>query len=600
MNSADIRQKFLKFFEKRGHVVIPSASLIAFDERGVTDATLFNTSGMQPLVPYLLGEEHPKGKRLVNVQKCLRTIDIDEVGDNTHLTFFEMLGNWSLGDYFKEESIKWSYELLTDKEEGFGLDPKRLYITVFGGNADAPQDNESFEIWKKYVPENRIYFLTWNGKKEPNWWDAGENGPAGPDTEIFYDLTGTLGDMTKEEYLAADERQDIVEIWNNVFMEYLKKDGKVIGKLSQKNVDTGAGLERWATVLQEKKSVFETDLFAPLMSVITEHTKSKDEVAKRIIADHVRAAVFMISDGVVPSNTAQGYVLRKLIRRARYYLDSIDLTERNGGFLALAFLASTILELYKGSGYSFDTKKIDEVISTEEIYFHAHMHAGKKTIEKIMKEKGGLSGEDIFLMYSTYGYPFELIKDIAQENNIKIDEDDFLKRREEHKRLSQAGAEQKFKGGLAGHSEMEVKYHTATHLLHQALHDVLGEEVGQKGSNITPERLRFDFSFPRKMTDEEKKRVEEIINEKISAALPVHKVVMLKAEAKKTGARHFFGEKYPDEVSVYYIGASLEDAYSKEFCGGPHVENIGTLGTFKILKEEAVSAGVRRIKAVLE
>ncbi len=586
MNSAEIRQKFLKFFEKKGHTIIPSASLVTPDEKGVTNSTLFNSSGMQPLVPYLLGEKHEAGTRLADAQKCVRTIDIDEVGDNTHLTFFEMLGNWSLGDYFKEESIKWSYELLTDKEEGLGLEPSRLYVTVFGGNSDAPKDMESYEIWKKYIPENRIYFLTWNGKKEPNWWDAGENGPAGPDTEIFYDLTGKLGDLTKEEYLAADERQDVVEIWNNVFMEYLKKDSKVVGKLDQKNVDTGAGLERWATVLQGKKSVFETDIFD-----FANHPSSRQD---RIVADHVRAAIFIISDGVIPSNTDRGYVLRRLIRRA--VINKGNVVE----------IAKKAIEQY-GNLYGLAEKKeeILNVISEEVTKFAKTLEQGIPEAQKyIMKAETGnlkmIPGNVAFKLQQSYGVPLELTQELAREKGLEVDMEGAMEESKKHQEISKAGSEQKFKGGLAGHSDVEVRYHTATHLLHQALHDVLGDEVMQKGSNITPDRTRFDFSFPRKLTDEEKKRVEEIVNEKISANLPVNKVLMKKEEAEKTGARHFFDQKYPEEVSVYYIGENLDTAYSKEFCGGPHVENTGVIGKFRITNEESSSAGVRRIKAVLE
>jgi len=575
MESGEIRQRFLKFFGKRGHAIIPSASLVPENDPSV----LFTTAGMQPLVPYLLGESHPQGKRLANVQKCVRTQDIDDVGDNTHDTFFEMLGNWSLGDYFKEESIKWSYELLTDKEEGLGLDPKRLYITVFGGNNDAPRDTESLEIWKKYMPENRIYFLTWNGKKEPNWWDAGDNGPAGPDTEIFYDLTGKLGDMTKEEYLAADERQEVVEIWNNVFMEYLKKDGKVVGKLNKKNVDTGAGLERWAMMLQEKNNIFETDLFLPLMTVLNQCPEIKSEKAKRIIADHLRTAVFMIADGVMPSNTERGYILRRLIRRAYFH-------HKN-----LSPVVQAVLDhpSYRRV-YQFHPKT-QEVIAEEIAKFEKTLDLGLKQFEK---------GVDPFVLFTTYGFPVELTTEIAGERGIEIDRRKFEEDFKKHQEISRIGAEQKFKGGLSGNSEIEVKYHTTTHLLHQALHEVLGEGVEQRGSSITPERLRFDFSFSRKMTDEEKAMVEEVVNRKINENLPVKKIVMPKFEAEKSGARHFFNEKYPAEVSVYFIGQNLESAYSKEFCGGPHVESTGLLGRFKILKEEAVSAGVRRVRAILE
>ena len=407
MQSADIRQKFLKFFEKRGHKIIPSASLVP-DKND--SSVLFTTAGMQPLVPYLLGNPHPEGKRLVNIQKCVRTQDIDEVGDNTHDTFFEMLGNWSLGDYFKEDAIKWSYELLTSKEEGFGLDPNRLYITVFGGNDDAPKDVESFEIWKKYMPENRIYFLTWNGKKEPNWWDAGDNGPAGPDTEMFYDITPNgLGDLSKEEYLKADDEQKVVEIWNDVFMQYIKKDGKVVDKLQSKNVDTGAGLERLAMVLQGKDNIFETDLFVSIM----------EPANSRIVADHIRTSVFMIADGVVPANTDRGYILRRLIRRA--YVRNHD--------LAPVVEAVMRHKSYQGV-YTFNPET-DRIISEEVVKFKKALEAGLKQVEK---------GADPFILFTSYGLPLEIIEEVTT-----VDRDKFHKQMEEHKQISSTAGEQKFK-----------------------------------------------------------------------------------------------------------------------------------------------------------
>lgn len=578
MNSAEIREKFLKFFEKRGHAIIPSASLVPENDPTV----LFNTAGMQPLVPYLMGESHPMGVRLANVQKCVRTGDIDDVGDNRHLTFFEMMGNWSLGDYFKEDAIKWSYEFLTSKEEGLGLSADRLYVTIFEGDENTPLDGESKKVWMSLgIPEHRIYPLG----ADDNWWSAGENGPCGPDTEMFYDMGGGLGDLSKDAFVQAVKEEKAIEIWNDVFMEFIKKDGKVVGKLAKKNVDTGAGLERMTAVMQGKRTAYDTDIFSPIISKIKELAKKSDEKSERIVADHIRTAVFMLSDGVTPSNTDRGYVLRRLIRRAVRYSDQLGM---NPG--SLGFVAYEIVEKYKDI-YPNLSRSISAYIEEEESKFRKTLDSGLRQFEK---------GMDAFILFTTYGFPFELTKELAVEKGIEIDEDDFKKKFEEHQALSRAGAEQKFKGGLADTSEMSVKYHTATHLLHQALHDVLGDEVGQKGSNITPERLRFDFSFPRKLTDEEKQKVEEIVNQKIGEGLPVNKIVMPKAEAEKTGARHFFGEKYPDEVSVYYIGGSLEGAYSKEFCGGPHVENISVLGKFKIMKEEAVSAGVRRIKAVLE
>jgi alanyl-tRNA synthetase len=587
MNSQEIRERFLRFFEKRGHKIIPSASLVPENDPSV----LFTTAGMQPLVPYLLGESHPQGKRLVNVQKCIRTQDIDEVGDATHDTFFEMLGNWSLGDYFKEDAIKWSFELLTSKDEGFGLDPKRLYITVFEGDENAPKDIESFEIWKKVgIPENRIYFMS----AETNWWSAGDSGPCGPDTEMFYDITAEgLGDLTKDEYIKADHEQKVVEIWNDVFMEYVKENGKVTGKLQNKNVDTGAGLERLAMVLQNKDNIFETDLFSPLMMLLQPNVQL-DINSARIISDHIRTSVFMINDGVIPSNTDRGYILRRLLRRSYIHgrKISFDHPSEKIGLEQLLSVARIVMghSSYKNVG-NFDAINTEKVITEEIEKFRSTLEEGLKQFEK---------GEDPFILFTSYGFPFELTKELAKEKGTLIDEKDFQEKFFRHQELSRVGAEQKFKGGLAGTGEKEVKYHTATHLLHQALRDVLGPEVGQKGSNITAERLRFDFAFSRKMTDEEKKKVEEIVNQKINLALPMQKIVLPKAEAEKTGALHFFGDKYGETVSVYFIGDTIETAYSKEFCGGPHVENTKELGRFKIIKEEAVSAGVRRIKATLE
>ncbi len=569
MQSSEIRTKFLKFFEKREHAVIPSASLVTSDEKGVTNSTLFNTAGMQPLIPYLLGKPHPQGKRLVNVQKCLRTVDIEDVGDKTHATFFEMLGNWSLGDYFKKEAINWSYEFLTDKKEGLGLDPTKLYITVFEGDKSAPKDAEAADIWKNVgIPENRIYFLP----AENNWWEAGNNGPCGPDSEMFYDITmNGLGDLTHEEFVKADEQRNIVEVWNDVFMQYQKKDGKIIGKLTKPSVDTGAGLERLAMVMQGVDNIYDTDLLKSMMDKIEQNSSAGFLKEKRIIADHVRSSSFIILDGVTPSNTDRGYVLRRLLRRAIRYSKVIGLKINLSDLVEKSSVKNEILG---------ETEKFN------------------KTLEKGLKEFE--RGTDAFTLFSSYGFPLELTLELAKEKGIKVDVESFNDQFKKHQELSRAGALQKFKGGLADSSEMSVKYHTATHLLHQALHDVLGDGVMQKGSNITPERLRFDFSYPTKMTDEQKKRVEDIVNEKIKQTLPVNNIVMSKAEAEKTGARHSFNEKYGDEISIYFIGKDLKSAYSKEFCGGPHVENTSELGTFKIQKEEAVSQGVRRIKAILQ
>ncbi len=593
MKSTEIRKKFLSFFEERDHAIIPSASLIPENDSSV----LFNTAGMQPLVPYLLGQKHPLGTRLANFQKCVRTGDLDDIGDNTHATFFEMMGNWSLGDYFKTEAINWSYELLTDKEKGFGLDPNRLYVTCFEGDENAPRDEESAKIWqeifdKNGISGNRIFFLP----AKNNWWSPGDNGPCGPDTEMFYDLTGKYTNgLIHEEYLVADEKQEVVEIWNDVFMEYEKKDGKVIGKLSQKNVDTGSGFERVTMVLQGKNNIFDTDIFEKIIGTIRHFSKQQNTRAERIVADHLRTSVMLISDGVKASNTDQGYILRRLLRRAILQSDALEMDKGS-----LVKVAESVIETYSEvyPKVSDLQKEILGEIENEENKFRKTLQDGLKNFNKLAVSN--INGADAFLLFSSYGFPIELTLELAKEKSISVDVDGFNEEFKKHQELSRQGAEQKFKGGLGDTSEMSVKYHTATHLLHQALHEVLGDHVSQKGSNITPERLRFDFTHSEKMTDEQKKHVEEIVNQKITEALPVNVVTLPKEEAEKTGARHFFGEKYPDEVTVYYIGDSLETAFSKEFCGGPHVKNTSELGHFKISKEEAVSAGVRRIKAILE
>jgi alanyl-tRNA synthetase len=604
MSGNEIREKFLKFFEKRGHAIVPSAPLVPLNDPSV----LFNTAGMQPLVPYLLGQPHPSGsKRIVDAQKCVRTNDIEEVGDNTHLTFFEMLGNWSLGDYFKSHALQWSFEFLTSKEEGLGLDPRRLYVTVFEGDDNAPRDEEAYAIWKEIFanagldPERRIFFMD----ADANWWSPGDNGPCGPDSEMFYDVTGTLTKgLTREEFLAADERQDIVEIWNDVFMEYEKKDGKVVGKLVAQNVDTGSGLERVAAVVQGKNSVFETDLFTPMLRKIRELKTNDDPRAERIIADHLRAATFLIGDGVTPSNTDQGYILRRLIRRAVRYADVLGMPERS-----LGALVSIVARQY-GATYANLTRmqgEIADVIASEEAKFRQTLREGLHEFEKLASA-GTISGRDAFVLFSSHGFPLELTRELAKERGVSVDEDGFEREMAGHQELSRKGAEQKFKGGLADHSDRVVQYHTTHHLLLKALQQVLGADIHQRGSNITGERLRIDFSYDGKMTDEQKREVERIVNEKIAEGLPVIRNTMPKAEAEKLGAEHEFGAKYPESVSVYSIGpkeATPEDprypeAFSIEFCGGPHVGNTADIkGIFSIAKEESSSAGVRRVKGVL-
>jgi alanyl-tRNA synthetase len=598
MKSSEIRERFLTFFKKRGHAIIPSASLVTPDEKGITNPTLFNTAGMQPLIPYLLGKPHPEGKRLVDVQKCVRTVDIDDIGDKTHATFFEMLGNWSLGDYFKKEAIEWSYDFLTSKDEGLGLDPKRLYVTVFEGDENAERDEEAANIWheifrKNKIEGSRVFYLG----AEQNWWQAGDNGPCGPDTEMFYDVANRFKGkgITHAEFFDADQKRDVLEIWNDVFMQYEKKDGKIIGRLPAPSVDTGAGLERLTMTMQGVDNIYDTDLLKPVMDLMAKAQNSLE--SKRIIADHLRASVFLIADGVVPSNTDRGYILRRLIRRA-----IINTTDKILDEGRVSKFADTIVGVY-GDHYPelrTNSEDIKKVLLDESVHFSKALTHALRKFEEYKNGGMTLTADDVFILYSSYGMPVQMTLELAKEHNVLIYIDGLEEKIKKHQELSRTGAEKKFKGGLADTSEMSVKYHTATHLLHQALHDVLGEGVMQKGSNITPERLRFDFSHARKMTEEEKKKVEDIVNEKIKADLPVQNVVMSKAEAEKTGARHFFGEKYGDEVSIYFVGKDLQSAYSKEFCGGPHVMHTGGLGKFKIQKEEAVSQGIRRIKAVLE
>jgi alanyl-tRNA synthetase len=582
LSSRDIRARFLAFFAKRGHAIVPSASLIPENDPSV----LFNTAGMQPLVPYLLGQKHPQGKRLANAQKCVRTVDIDDIGDNTHATFFEMLGNWSLGDYFKKEAIQWSYEFLTSPTEGLGLNPARLYITVFEGDEVASKDTEAAKLWQAVgIPAHRIYYLP----AKNNWWAAGDNGPCGPDSEMFYDVTPGegLGDLTHEQFLAADERRDVVEIWNDVFMAYEKKNGVIVGSLAQQNIDTGSGLERVTMVVQGVNNIYDTDLLASTYATAQRLANEPQQRAARIVADHIRTASFLIAAGVRPSNTDQGYILRRLIRRA---VRQAHVLGHQPG--SLVIVAETVIENYKDiyEEIAREASTIRHEIQKEEERFRTTLAEGLKRFGQ---------GEDPFVLFTTYGFPIELTRELAAERGRTIDEEAFQHKMAEHQTLSRAGASQKFKGGLADTGEASVRYHTATHLLHQALRQVLGDTVQQKGSNITAERLRFDFTHPAKLTDEQKQQVERIVNQKIAEALPVQVVELPKEQAIATGALHFFGDKYGDKVTVYYIGSDLDHAYSKEFCGGPHVKNTRELGTFVIQKEEAVSAGVRRIKAIL-
>lgn len=613
--SAEIRKKYLDFFEERGHAIVPSAPLVPEND----PTTLFTGSGMQPMVPYLLGQKHPLGTRIADSQKSFRTGDIEDVGDNRHTTFFEMLGNWSLGDYFKNEQIEWMFQFLINE---LGLDPQKLYVTAFIGDEsnNIPKDTEVALIWKNLFAEKEIdakeieigseengYNVGMQGGRifyydvKKNWWSragipqnmpVGE--PGGPDSEMFYEFTNIEHNPKFGKFCHPNcDCGRFLEIGNNVFMEYKKNTDGSFSKLPQRNVDFGGGLERMVMAINDCSDIVEVN-HRPILDYLENLSGKKyissNEYTKafRVIADHMKASVFLISDGVLPTNTDQGYFVRRLIRRSVRFADSLGITES-----VLSGIVQPIAEMYSDS-YPELTEKItliEKTISDEEKRFRETLVKGLKEFEK---------GTDPFILFTTYGFPFELTQELAKEKGETVDEEKFKKDIETHQSLSRAGAEHKFKGGLGGTGEKETKYHTATHLLHQALRDVLGDTVSQKGSNITAERLRFDFTHDTKMTDDEKKKVEDIINEKISQNLPMNKVVMKKNEAEKTGALHFFADKYGDDVSVYFIGDTLETAYSKEYCGGPHVLNIGTLGHFKIIKEEAVSAGVRRIKAVLE
>ena len=585
--SSEIRNKYLEFFKSKGHTIIPSASLIPENDPTV----LFTTAGMHPLVPYLLGEVHPGGSRVTSAQKCIRTGDIDEVGDPTHLTFFEMMGNWSFGDYFKKEAIQWSFEFLTSKE-WLGMDKNMLAVSVFAGDEDAPFDSEAFEIWKSLgVSEKRIAKLP----KKNNWWGpAGETGPCGPDTEMFY-WTGNPNEIPES---FNDDNPLWVEIWNDVFMQYFKdKDGNFV-PLKQKNVDTGMGLERTTAILNGV-SVYEIDTFKPIIARIEELSGKKygesGEIKKamRIIADHLRAATFILGDprGVTPSNVGQGYVLRRIIRRAIRYGKLLGIQHAFTADIA-DVVVRTFADTY--SELAMNQSKIFIEVSAEEKKFSVALDKGLKEFSRLTH----VDGKVAFDLYQSYGFPIELTEELSKERGFTVDKELFAAEFKKHQDLSRTASAGTFKGGLADNSEEVTKYHTTTHLLHQALRDVLGPHVEQKGSNITAERLRFDFSHPAKMTPEELAKVEAMVNENIKKDLPVHFEMLTVDEAKARGAIGLFEDKYAklgNTIKVYFIGD-----YSTEICGGPHVEHTGQIGGIKIQKEEAVSAGVRRIRAVLQ
>ncbi len=629
ISSKELRKKYIQFFKEKGHQEIPSASLVPKNDPTV----LFTTAGMHPLVPYLLGEVHPEGKRLVNVQKCVRTGDIDDVGDSTHNTFFEMLGNWSLGDYFKDDSIRWSFEFLTDKK-WLGIDPEKIKVTVFEGDDDAPRDEESIKIWqecfeslgtstevfdkeKKNNETSRIFPLP----KEDNWWGpAGETGPCGPDTEIFIDLGKSVN------FDSCPNRDDCkpgchcgryVEIWNNVFMEYNKsEEGKYI-PLEKKNVDTGMGMERTLAILNGFDNIYDTDVLAPIVEKIktltptpSQKEKESEEIKSiKIIADHIRTSVFMISDGVVPSNLDRGYIVRRLLRRAIRHGNLLKLPN---GFLSP--IVKTVIGIYQEFYPELEKNKnkILEEIKKEEDKFGKTIKQGAKELSKCAFEK--ITGKYLFYIFSTFGFPLELSFEEIENvilPELKLNPKKELKNKEKiiqefneefkkHQELSRTASAGKFKGGLADSSEETTRLHTAAHLLLESLRRVVGEHVFQKGSNITAERLRFDYSHSEKLTDEQKQKVEDLVNEQIQKNLPVEMEEMSLDDAKKIGAMGVFESKYGEKVKVYTIGNEKSGIFSKEICGGPHAQNTSELGKFKIKKEQSSSAGVRRIKAILE
>jgi len=580
MDRKTLIKKYIEFFKSKNHKEIPNSSLIPENDPTV----LFTTAGMHPLVPYLLGEKHPQGKRLVNVQKCIRTQDIDDVGDSYHHTFFEMLGNWSLGDYFKKEAVEYSFEFLTEILE---IPIEKIAVSVFKGDKDAPKDEESAEIWMNLgIPKERIAFLP----KSDNWWDpAGKTGPCGPDTEMFFWKSKTEPPKTFNP-----KDKNWIEIWNDVLMQYNKDEKENYNEAKQKNIDTGMGVERTITVLNNLEDNYLSDSFSPIIKEIEKLSRKSyrnSQKEMRIIADHIKASVFIISDGITPSNLEQGYVLRRLIRRAIRYgrqLEMKNFTKQ---------IAEPVFKIYDDYKHLEKNKsKILEELEKEEKRFLETLEKGISIFEKVAKDKEQISGKDAFLLYQSYGFPIEITIELAKEKNIKVDEESYQKELAKHQELSRTATQGKFKSGLADNSEQTTKLHTATHLLAEALRQVLKKpDLIQKGSNITPERLRFDFNFDRKLTEEEIKKIKELVNKKIQEKIPVVKKEMTLEQAKKFGARGVFEHKYEDKIFVYSVGD-----FSKEICAGPHVKNTSELGKFRIIKEESSSAGVRRIKAIVE
>ena len=586
MEKQNLKDLYINFFVNKGHVQIPSAPVVPENDPSV----LFNTAGMQPLIPYLMGQKHPYGTRLCDYQKCIRTNDLDSIGDGTHHTFFEMLGNWSLGDYFKKEAITWSFEFLT---KVLNIPVEKLAVTVFKGNDLIPKDTESIEIWKSLgIKEERIAQTV-----EDNFWIAGETGPCGSDSEMFYFRSN---DEVPDKFDPEDERW--VEIWNDVFMQFEKHPDGSITELPKKNVDTGMGVERTVAILEGKMDNYASSIWRPVISLIEQISNlpyEGNEKSMRIIADHIRTAVFILADnaGIKPSNTDQGYILRRLIRRAIRHAKNLNIDINSDWEQQIA---NKLIDMYENyySELKQNRQVVLEGLSNEKTKFNRTLEKGLREFEKIVSNLNGnvLDKDLAFKLYDTYGFPLELTVELANEKKIKVDEEGFKQKFKEHQEKSRAGSEQKFKGGLAGNSEVETKYHTATHLLNAALKVVVDKNIHQRGSNITVERMRFDFNCDHKLTDEEKQKVEDLVNKWISEGLEVRVEEMSKQDAINSGAECMFIEKYPDIVTVYTIG----DNISKELCGGPHVKNTSELGHFKIKKEEASSAGIRRIKAVLE
>ncbi|MDP3966264.1 MAG: alanine--tRNA ligase [archaeon] len=582
MDRKELIKKYLEFFKEKSHKEIPGASLVPENDPTV----LFTTAGMHPLVPFLSGIKHPLGKKLVNVQRCIRTGDIDEVGDSFHHTFFEMLGNWSLGSYWKEEAIKMTFEFHT---KILKIPLERYAVSIFAGNKNVQRDEESVKIWKELgISKERIAFL------DDNWWGpAGRTGPCGPDTEMFYWKPN--GKKAPKKYNPKDENW--VEIGNDVLMEYIKNENGSYAPAKQKNIDFGGGVERTVAILNGLEDNYLADMWAPIIKKIEEISKKsykENEKAMRIIADHVKAAAFIISDGVTPSNMERGYVLRRLIRRAIRYGRNLGIEKFTSK------VAEPVFKIY--SDYKLNKEKIKEELEKEERKFGETLESGVKRFEKLTKENKIITGKEAFFLYQSYGFPIELTKEFGEEKGIEVDEKEYEKELKKHQELSKTASAGKFKSGLLDHSEKTEKLHTATHLLNEALRQVLNDKsIVQRGSNITPERLRFDFNFERKLTELEKKKIEEWVNDKIGKNLPVKREEMNLKEAIKSGAQSEFGAKYPEKVSVYNVYDEKSKKYvSKEICTGPHVKRTGELGKFKIIKEESSSAGVRRIKAVLE